>query len=195
MPLLQSTQVHIPLLGQCCLFNRSASCLWLLSFLLNITGQIPSSHPPHSSAPSCLSFPADSSHKELLLTFLKCINCERLFSEPETPSARWRRSIAGCKLEVPGSGGPGAWPCMIESSRSRSSSGKLSQPTDCGWSWGQMWPLGFGASSTGQHSGRGGLKIIWVSSHLPLTPRPGCSLGPLTSGDEARCRARGQPHV
>lgn len=113
VPLLQSTQVHIPLLGQCCLFNRSASCLWLLSFLLNITGQIPSSHRPHSSPPSCLSFPADSSCEELLLTFLKCINCERIFGEPEMPSARGRRkSIAGRRLEGPGRGLE-LWPCRI----------------------------------------------------------------------------------
>lgn len=105
--LLQSTQVHIPLLGQCCLFNRSASCLWLLSFLLNITGQIPSSHPPSLPTPTSLSFPAVSSHKELLLTFLKCLNCERLFNKlkPSVPCERGE-SIAGCKLGVQGRRSP-----------------------------------------------------------------------------------------
>lgn len=40
--------------GQCCLFNRSASCLWLLSFLLNITGQIPSISPIPAAHPLLL---------------------------------------------------------------------------------------------------------------------------------------------
>lgn len=35
--LFKSTAVHIPLLGQCCFFNVSASCLW--GFLLNLTDQ------------------------------------------------------------------------------------------------------------------------------------------------------------
>lgn len=106
--LLQSTRVHIPLLDQCCLFNRSASCLWLLSFLLNITGQIPSAHPPPLPTPtSCLSFPANSSHKELLLTIFKCLNCERLFRKPKPSSARWRRTALlaarwECRVEKPG---------------------------------------------------------------------------------------------
>lgn len=90
--LLQSAQGHIPLLGQCCLVNRSASCLWLLSFLLNINGQIPSSQPPLLPTPTfCLSLPADSSHKDSLLTFLKCLNCKRVFSKPETSSARRKK--------------------------------------------------------------------------------------------------------
>lgn len=107
--LLQSAQGHIPLLGQCCLVNRSASCLWLLSFLLNINGQIPSSQPPLLPTPTfCLSLPADSSHKDSLLTFLKCLNCKRVFSKPETSSARRKKGEHGqCKLEAPRGTRPG----------------------------------------------------------------------------------------
>lgn len=134
--LLQSTQVHIPLLGQCCLFNRSASCLWLLSFLLNITGQIPSSHPPSLPTPTSFSFPAISSHKELLLAFLKCLNCERLLNKLKrsVPGGRGE-STAGYKLGVHGWRSQGCAAAWLEAPRSRKRLRGPVQPSvhECVW--------------------------------------------------------------
>lgn len=108
MMLFKSTAVHIPLLGQCCFFNVSASCLWVFRVFfwgggvllkLNLTDHTLLSLPPPPSfslASPCIASLTDFFCKELFLIFLKLFRCDSFTKG----SGSGREGKEMCKLKT-----------------------------------------------------------------------------------------------